>query len=90
MSVQPETSQPTIHPHLTEILVNEHKVMIAGPKATGLAIKQAAIDAGVRIQLDFVLSEEHPNGRSTPVPDDVEVTVHPGARFTALPHDDNS
>lgn len=90
MSVQPEAAQQTPQPHLVEIFVNEKKVMIAGPKETGRAIKEAAIQQDVKIQLDFVLSEEHPNGRSTLVPDDVEVKVHPGSRFSAIPHDDNS
>lgn len=79
------------HPgHEVEILVNENKVRVLGPRTTGLAIKQAAIAQGVRIQLDFVLSEEIGERRTRIVGDDDVVTVHPGSRFLAVAPDDNS
>ena len=40
-----------------EVTVNNHKVKIHSP-ATGLEIKQAAVDAGVPIELDFILDLE--------------------------------
>lgn len=79
-----------VHPRLTEILVNERPVNVDGPRITGLAIKQAAIAQGVPIQLDFVLSEELPNGRSRVVGDNDTVTVNKNSRFLAIPNDDNS
>ena len=76
--------------HEVEILVNENKVHVPGPRTTGLAIKQAAIEQGVRIQLDFVLSEEIGERRTRIIGDDEVVTVHPRSRFLAVAPDDNS
>ena len=76
--------------HEVEILVNERKVKIAGPRATGLQIKQAAISQGVSIQLDFVLSEELGERKSRVVGDKDEVAVTDHSRFVAVAPDDNS
>jgi hypothetical protein len=76
--------------HDVVITVNERPVTVLGPKVTGLEIKQAAIAQGVPIHLDFVLSEELPNGRTRPVRDHDEVTVNKHSRFVAIPPDDNS
>jgi hypothetical protein len=78
------------HPHLTEIRVNNRPVSVHGPHVTGAEIKQAAINAGVQIDLDFVLSEELPNGEFRPVGDNDSVTVTKNTRFTAVAPDDNS
>src|SRR4051794_24182342 len=62
-----ETSKATVQhpqPHLFTITVNGSPVSVAGPKTTGRQIKQAAIDGGVPIQLDFILSEELPNRKT--------------------------
>lgn len=83
-------AQPQPHPHLVEITVNGKPVSIAGPKATGSAIKQAAIDQNVPIKLDFILSEEIGPNKTRLVRDDAETTVHPNAKFVAIPNDDNS
>jgi hypothetical protein len=72
------------------ITVNERPVSIAGPQVSGLEIKQAAIHAGVQIQLDFVLSEELANGRTRIVGDADTVTVNKNSRFDAVAGDDNS
>jgi hypothetical protein len=77
-------------PHLFSISVNGVTVVIAGPKTTGLQIKQAAIAAGVPIQLDFILSEELPNRKTRLVRDGDEVSLHVGSAFVALQNDDNS
>ena len=77
-------------PHLVEITVNERIVQVDGPRITGLEIKRAAITQGVPIQLDFVLSEEFPNGRSQIIGDSDLVTVNKNSRFLAVPNDDNS
>ena len=72
-----------------EILVNGKSVKVLGPKATGLEIKQAAIEQGVLIRLDFLLYEERP-GKNKQVGDDEEVHVHKHSRFLAIANDDNS
>ncbi len=71
------------------ISVNGKPVTVLGPKATGLEIKQAAIDQGVPIRLDFLLYEERP-GKNHQVRDDEEVHVHKHSRFIAIANDDNS
>lgn len=72
------------------IKVNEHELEVLGPKASGLEIKQAAAKAGIEIELDFVLSEELPNGRTRIIGDCDRVTLREGACFVAVAPDDNS
>jgi len=72
------------------IEVNNKPVKIDGPRATGLAIKQAAIDDGVKIKLDFHLSVLRSDGKEDPVADDESVEVHEGVKFFAVDGDDNS
>ena len=76
--------------HLVTVTVNEKAVEIAGPKATGLEIKQAAIAQDVNIQLSSVLSEELPNRKTKIVGDNDEVTVNKNSKFVAVAPDDNS
>jgi hypothetical protein len=76
--------------HPVEISVNDKPVTVDGPRISGLAIKQAAIAQHVEIQLDFILSEELPGGRTRIIGDTDTVPVHKGSRFTAIPNDDNS
>lgn len=77
--------------HVVTVTVNEDPVKIAGPKATGRQIKEAAISQGVKIDLGFVLSVEKGNsGHTQVVGDNDEVTVHNGLRFVAVAPDDNS
>lgn len=77
-------------PHrLVEITVNKKDVRVQGPRATGLAIKEAAIAQGVQIQLDFQLAEIRGHERHI-VGDAEEVRVHEHARFVATAGDDNS
>ena len=82
-----ETAAPV---HLVEITINERPVEVNGPRISGLAIKQAAITQGVPIELDFVLSEELPGGRSKIIGDNDIVTVNKNSNFLAVPNDDNS
>lgn len=77
-------------PHLFTITVNGRPVSIRGPKTTGRAIKEAAIAAGVPIQMDFILSEELPNRKTRLVRDEDEISIHEGSAFIALANDDNS
>ena len=72
------------------ITVNENSVPITGHRHTGLEIKQAAIAAGLNIQLDFILSVEKAHGKMDLVRDDEEVTVNTNSRFEAIPNDDHS
>ncbi len=73
-----------------EIYVNEKPVTIRRSGRTGLEIKQAAIDDGVAIQLDFVLSLETGPGQTRIVGDRDRVRVKPGQRYLAIADDDNS
>ncbi len=72
------------------VTVNGQFVVLTSRKVTGLQIKEAAIAAGVPIQLDFVLSEVRPSGEQKIIPDDREITVKSGDEFWAIPGDDNS
>jgi len=87
MSIAAEEVQ---HHHLVNIVVNKQPVRIEGPKATGLQIKEAAIAAGVNIELSFQLSEKLGDHRTKVIGDTDEVTLHEGAEFVAVADDDNS
>ena len=56
----------------------------------GESIKKAAIDQGVNIKEDFVLSIELGGGKTKLVLDDEFIKVHPNDRFLAIENDDNS
>lgn len=73
-----------------EILVNEHPVKVIGCRHTGHEIKEAAICAGVKIELDFVLSVEYEPNRRKIVGDTDVIEVKEGLRFVAIADDDNS
>jgi ADP-glucose pyrophosphorylase len=72
------------------IHVNEKPVKLIGHIQTGLQIKQAAIAQGVKIELDFVLSEELSHDRTRIIADDQRVAVTNKSRFDAIPNDDQS
>jgi hypothetical protein len=72
------------------ITVNGQFVVLTSRKVTGLQVKEAAVAAGVPIQLDFVLSEVRPGGEQKIISDDREITVKSGDEFWAIPGDDNS
>ena len=76
--------------HEIRVTVNGQFVVLTSRKVTGLQVKEAAIAAGVPIQLDFVLSEVRPSGEQKIIPDDRAVTVKNGDEFWAIPGDDNS
>lgn len=82
---EPET---TVHPF--NITVNEKPVPVLEHHLTGLEIKQAAIDHGVPIQLDFVLTIELEHGQGKVVGDADRVAVNRHSRFIAVAPDDNS
>jgi Multiubiquitin len=72
------------------ITVNEHPIQVTERELTGRELKQAAIDQGVSIGLDFVFYEHLGQHRTRIVGDDELVRVHPNSRFEALANDDNS
>lgn len=76
--------------HLVEITVNKKPVNVAGPKATGLQIKEAAIAQGVKIDLDFELKQLLPNGERKKLGDNDTVTINKTSKFVATAPDDNS
>jgi len=86
------TDAETIQPesHLVPILVNEQPVDVAGPRTTGLAIKEAAVQAGLPIEVGFQLIEELPHGRTKVIGNTDVIEVRPGSKFVALAPDDNS
>ncbi|MYQ30528.1 multiubiquitin domain-containing protein [Streptomyces cellulosae] len=76
--------------HKVTITVNNKAVKVAGPRVTGLQIKEAAIAQGVQIDVDFQLSQELPSGETRIVGDADVVTVNKNSVFTAVAGDDNS
>jgi Multiubiquitin len=76
--------------HEIRVTVNGQFVVLTSREVTGLQVKEAAIAAGIPIQLDFVLSEVRPSGEQKIIPDDREITVKSGDEFWAIPGDDNS
>ena len=72
------------------ITVNEHPIQVTERELTGREIKQAALDQGVSIGLDFILYEHLGQHRTRIVGYDEPVRVHKGSRFEALANDDNS
>ena len=73
-----------------EATLNDKPVVLDGSKQTGESIKKAAIEQGVNIKEDFVLSIELGGGKTDLVGDDQFIEVHPNDRFLAIENDDNS
>lgn len=73
-----------------KVTVNRKPVVVAGPRSTGLALKEAAIAQDVDIKLDFVLSVRLPNGEMRIIGDRDPVHVREGMEFVAVAPDDNS
>lgn len=72
------------------IHVNRHPVKLEGHRHTGLQIKQAAMNQGVNIKLDFILLEEFGDGHTKPVADAETIEVNSHSKFDAIPDDDHS
>jgi hypothetical protein len=81
-----EAGQRPVH----EIEVNRHPVRIEGHEATGLRIKETAIEQGVKIELSFLLSERIDEHKTRKIGDHEEVVLHNGLKFVATADDDNS
>lgn len=80
---EPRTHRVVVH-------VNEQPVQLAAREASGLEIKTAAIEQGVRIELDFILVEELAHGRTTIIGDADVVHITKHSRFTANDGDDDA
>jgi hypothetical protein len=87
---QQNDHEPKSHDRTVTVTVNDDPVVLDDRKQSGAEIKAAAINAGVAIELDFVLSEVLPNGKQRIVPDDKKINVKDGDAFWAIPGDDNS
>lgn len=74
----------------TTVFVNEQPVTLTVGPHTALEIKQDAIEAGLPIETDFVLSVEDEPRHTRIVGDDETIDVEAGCRFVAIPDDDNS
>lgn len=72
------------------VTVNNKPIKIDGPKASGLAIKEAAIEQGLAIELDFQLAGLGPDGKQHIIGDADVVDVTSGSAFFATAPDDNS
>lgn len=70
--------------------VNEKPVTLTGNRHTGTEIKQAAIDQGVPIDTDFVLSVECGPQQTRVIDDHEPIEIEDGTRIVAVPDDDNS
>lgn len=73
------------------VKVNNKSVVLPDHRVTGLEIKEAAIDQGVEIQLDFLLTLEAHAGQAAQTIDDAEVvTITKHSEFSANDVDDDS
>lgn len=82
-----DPGEPQVHD--VAITVNNKQVTVTGPRTTGMDVKQAAVDQGVDIGLDFQLAEVKGKGRVI-IGDDEVVTVNKNSKFIATAPDDNS
>ena len=90
LGIERFVSSAVVVPVQVTVTVNETAVRVTGPRATGRAIKEAAITQGVVMDMNFVLQEELPNRRTLVIADHDEVTVTAHSRFLAIAPDDNS
>jgi len=73
-----------------DITVNHVKVILHKARVTGTEIKEAAIAAGVPIDLTFKLSRESKKGVWQIIGDDETLKVKEDDVFRAVASDDNS
>jgi Multiubiquitin len=90
MPLTESDSRIELHPEVITIHVNERPVRMRGHRHTGLEIKEAAVEQHVKIELDFLLYLEGPEGQAKQIADDEEVTIDDKTHFAAVPDDDNS
>ncbi len=92
MSVS-QTPKKKPHDKAKEVVVkvNNKSVTLPDHRVTGLQVKEAAIDEGVEIELDFLLTlEAHGGDPARTIDDDDVVTVNKHSEFTANDVDDDS
>lgn len=89
-STSPSRPRPD-QPGSVTVAVNRRPVVLDRHRVTGLEIKEAAIDQGVEIELDFLLTfEAHDGHPAQDVDDDDIVTVTKHSMFSANDGDDDS
>ncbi len=71
------------HPSEVVVHVNNLPVRLVGSRKSGLEVKEAAIEQGVPIQIDFALYEEIGHDRTRHIRDDQIVRVTDETRFLA-------
>lgn len=71
------------------IKVNQNDVKMPRRRATGLEIKQTAINQGFKIQLDFLLYHIV-DGEQVRIPDDKKLRLHECDEFRCVAPDDNA
>ena len=71
------------------IIVNGNPVAFTDHEVTGLQIKEASINQGVAIQVDFNLFEIKEK-KLKPVSDTTTISIHKDEEFRAVTPDDNS
>jgi hypothetical protein len=89
MRVQPESTtqgETKDSPKLVTVSVNGTPVTVSH-KLTGEQLKEAAITAGVPIQLDFNLYRKE-GANYEPITDEDEITVHKDEQFRCVAADD--
>jgi len=85
--IEVDVKQPNVE---VTVIVNGQNIELIGPRITGLQVIKAAIDQGVRIDLDFILSMLIAAGKSKIIGNDDIVTINKNSEFIATAHDDNS
>lgn len=73
-----------------QIRVNEQAVTLVGEQHRASGIKRAAIEQGVAIEEDFVLSLEYEPQKTRVLVEEEELVVKDDTCFTAVADDDNS
>jgi Multiubiquitin len=89
-TVQTPATEHAAPPKTVTVTVNGKAVVFHEHRATGAAIKAAAIAQGVAIQPDFNLFEVKGPGKLKPVGDADPVELHEHQEFRAVAPDDNS
>jgi hypothetical protein len=80
---------PQGEPHTeSKVLVNGHHVNIYGHQATGLEIKERAIEQGVQITVECILNEERADGAARVIADGDVLHLQDDMKFLAIPADD--
>ena len=73
-----------------QVRVNEQAITLVGEQHKASGIKRAAIEQGVAIEEDFVLSIEYEPRRTRIVAEEEVLVVEEDTCFTAVADDDNS